>query len=124
MNILLNGPPAQKTTGEGTMKTSALARASLIAAVSVVTLPALLLQAKADPLYIQTNLVSDLPNVALITDPHLVNPWGISHSPTSPIWVSDQARNLATLYAVTSAGVTKAALEVSIPVQTPPGPPA
>jgi len=104
------------------MKTSALARASLIAAVSLVTLPALLLQAKADPLYIQTNLVSDLPNVAAITDPNLVNPWGISHSPTSPIWVSDQARNLATLYAVTSAGVTKNALEVSIP-PTPPGPP-
>lgn len=56
------------------MKTSALAK-SLIAAVSLVIIPALLLQAKADPLYIQTNLVSDLPNVAAITDPNLVNLW-------------------------------------------------
>jgi len=32
----------------------------------------------------QTNLVSDQPGVALITDPDLVNPWGISMTATSP----------------------------------------
>jgi hypothetical protein len=32
----------------------------------------------------QTNLVSDQPGVALITDPNLVNPWGISMTATSP----------------------------------------
>ncbi len=36
-----------------------------------------------------TNLVSDQPGVAQITDPSLVNAWGISASGSSPFWVSD-----------------------------------
>jgi hypothetical protein len=51
---------------------------------------------------VQTNLVSDLAILkATITDPQLVNPWGVSHSPTSPFWVSNQGKNTTTLYAVT-----------------------
>jgi hypothetical protein len=30
---------------------------------------------------VQTNLVSDISNLATVTDPELVNPWGVSHSP-------------------------------------------
>lgn len=36
----------------------------------------------------QQNLVSDIPGLAVWTDPNLVNPWGVSFSPTSPFWVS------------------------------------
>jgi uncharacterized protein (TIGR03118 family) len=51
---------------------------------------------------VQTNLVSDLPSLmATITDPQLHNPWGVSHSPTSPFWVSNQGKSTATLYTVT-----------------------
>ena len=32
--------------------------------------------------YTQHNLVSDIPGIADQTDPNLVNPWGISMSPT------------------------------------------
>jgi uncharacterized protein (TIGR03118 family) len=53
------------------------------------------------PKLVQTNLVSDIPGLATITDPELHNPWGVSHSPTSPFWVSNQGTNTATLYAVT-----------------------
>lgn len=53
--------------------------------------------------YVQTNLVSDISGDAAVTDPNLLNPWGISFSPTSPLWVSDEAANVATLYS--SAGV-------------------
>jgi hypothetical protein len=35
---------------------------------------------------LQTNLVSDLPGVAQVLDRNLVNPWGISESPSSPFW--------------------------------------
>jgi uncharacterized protein (TIGR03118 family) len=56
-------------------------------------------RAEAD--FIQTNLVSDIPGLAAITDPELHNPWGISHTATSPIWVSNQGAGTATLYAVT-----------------------
>jgi len=58
--------------------------------------------------YTQTNLVSNIPGLAIVTDPELVNPWGFSHSATSPFWVSNQGTGTATLYAVTSSnGVTK-----------------
>lgn len=36
-------------------------------------------------------------------DPNLVNPWGVSFTPTSPYWVSDNNSGFATLY--TAAGV-------------------
>jgi uncharacterized protein (TIGR03118 family) len=47
---------------------------------------------------LQTNLVSDLPGVAQFQDPHLVNPWGISESGSSPFWVSDNNAGVSTLY--------------------------
>lgn len=46
----------------------------------------------------QTNLVSDIPGMAPVTDSHLVDPWGISFSATSPIWVSDRATGVTTVY--------------------------
>jgi hypothetical protein len=55
---------------------------------------------RADADFIQTNLVSDIPGLAALTDPILQNPWGISHNATSPFWISDQRTNVATLYAV------------------------
>jgi uncharacterized protein (TIGR03118 family) len=54
--------------------------------------------------FVQTNLVSNLAGLrATITDPELKNPWGLSHSATSPFWSSNQATNTATLYAVTDS---------------------
>jgi hypothetical protein len=41
-------------------------------------------RAQADA-YIQTNLVSDIQGLATITDPLLINPWGISHSEVAPV---------------------------------------
>jgi uncharacterized protein (TIGR03118 family) len=66
--------------------------------------------------FVQTNLVSNISGLAALTDPDLVNPWGVSHSPTSPFWVSDQGTNDATLYAITGqTNVSKVALTVAIP---------
>jgi uncharacterized protein (TIGR03118 family) len=62
--------------------------------------------------YVQTDLVSDISGLAAFTDPSLINPWGVAHSPTSPFWISDQATNLATLY---NASGVKQGLVVSIP---------
>jgi uncharacterized protein (TIGR03118 family) len=52
--------------------------------------------------YHQTNLVSDIAGLAPLQDKNLVNPWGLSSSPTSPIWVSDNNAGVTTLY--TGAG--------------------
>ena len=48
--------------------------------------------------FVQTNLVSDMPNMAQVQDPNLKNPWGISRGPTTPWWVSDNNAGVATAY--------------------------
>ena len=49
--------------------------------------------------YEQTDLVSDIPGMAAVTDPNLVNPWGMSFlPPAGPMWVSDNGMGVATLY--------------------------
>jgi uncharacterized protein (TIGR03118 family) len=48
--------------------------------------------------YVQTNLVSDIANLAAFTDPNLKNPWGIASSATSPFWVSNNGTGTSTLY--------------------------
>jgi uncharacterized protein (TIGR03118 family) len=48
--------------------------------------------------YTQVNLVANVSGVAPVTDPHLVNPWGLSRSSGSPWWVSDNVTGLSTLY--------------------------
>ncbi len=62
--------------------------------------------------FVQTNLVSDLPSVANLTDPDLVNPWGLVHSATSPFWIADNGSGLSTVY--TGAGA-KIPLTVTVP---------
>src|SRR5262245_57919843 len=55
--------------------------------------------------YLPTNLVSDQPGVAFVTDPTLVNAWGISLSPTGgAFWVSSNGGGLSELYAGDVAG--------------------
>ncbi|HVU16692.1 MAG TPA: TIGR03118 family protein [Candidatus Didemnitutus sp.] len=71
--------------------------------------------------YLETNLVSDVPGLAAATDPHLVNPWGLSVSPTSPWWVSDNGTGLSTLY--NGAGAIQS-LVVTIPTSAGATPPA
>jgi len=66
--------------------------------------------------YTQTNLVSNESGVAPVTDPQLINPWGISRGSGSPWWVSDNATGFSTLY--NGAGA-KQSLIVTIPPADP-----
>ena len=67
-------------------------------------------------LYRQVNLVSDISGLATLTDPLLINPWGVSFNPSGPFWVSNQGSAIATVYAVTgSSDVSKFALNVNAP---------
>ena len=55
-------------------------------------------------------------------DPNLVNPWGVSHSATSPFWVSDNSSpgGVATLY--TGAGAPLSlVVTIAPPASPPPG---
>ena len=85
--------------------------AVLMVSASVVPATA---QVKVD----RTNLVSDIPGLAKLTDPALVNAWGISFGPTSPFWISDNGTGRTTLYSVPGSGppsVSKLGLTVTIP---------
>ncbi|MBS1188843.1 MAG: hypothetical protein H6R10_635 [Rhodocyclaceae bacterium] len=91
-----------------------LCAATVLPAVLASPLPAL-------AAYLEENLVSDIPGLAPTTDPNLQNPWGISSSPTGPLWVSDNGTGVSTLY--NSTGV-KQPLTVTIPPPAGGTPPA
>jgi uncharacterized protein (TIGR03118 family) len=43
------------------------------------------------------NLASDVPGLARVTDPNLVNPWGLASSATGPFWFADNGSGVADL---------------------------
>lgn len=65
--------------------------------------------------YVQTNLVSDIPSMAPVFDPNLKNPWGLSASATSPMWVADNNAAASTLYRIAKGAATPISLVVGIP---------
>jgi len=68
-----------------------------ILAVMMAFMPGLT-RATSGGFYQQTNLVSDLPNIAKFQDPNLVNAWGLVHGPATPWWVADNGTGVSTLY--------------------------
>lgn len=53
--------------------------------------------------YTQTNLSSDIPGMAVTTDPMLINPWGLSKPTSATVkeahwWAADQKTGFSTLY--------------------------
>jgi uncharacterized protein (TIGR03118 family) len=66
----------------------------------------------------QVNLASDLPGMAPIMDSDLKNPWGISLSATSPLWISNQGTDSSTLYSL-AAGSTAASKISAVRVTLP-----
>src|SRR5205085_3344807 len=81
------------------------------AAVAAVAIPVASSVGATPGQYQQTNLISDIPGVARITDPNLVNPWGQAAGPTTPLWVADNGMDVSTLY--------KGAINGSIPQIVP-----
>ena len=69
--------------------------------------------------YTVTPLVSDVPGVAPLTDPNLVNAWGLARSATSPWWVADNETMKTTVYNGSGALVSVGGLAF----QTVPGNP-
>lgn len=81
------------------IRASAPARGLSIASVCLFSVSAVLFaQPTPTQHYKQTNLVADTSGVAPVTDPNLVNAWGISRSSGSPWWISDNGTGVATLY--------------------------
>jgi len=79
--------------------------------------------------YQRTNLVSDVAGANQV-DPDLVNPWGISASPspTGPLWISDNGTGLASVYVISTAVANSLVVTIPPPlvvtIPPPPGSPA
>ncbi len=76
------------------------------------------------PGFTVTNLVSDQAGKAALTDPNLVNPWGIAFSASGPWWISDNNSNLASIYSGGKVGGSITNLSpggIQIPFGTPTG---
>lgn len=71
--------------------------------VAVLSLFSLATTLPAQQHYKQTNLISNISGMAAVTDPNLVNPWGLSRGSATPWWVSDNGTGLAALYSGTGA---------------------
>ena len=70
--------------------------------------------------YKQVNLVSSGYVTAKVTDPNLINPWGMVAGKT-PIWISDQGTNTSSIYSIAMVEAGSGALfAVKIPME--PGP--
>jgi uncharacterized protein (TIGR03118 family) len=81
--------------------TTGNARSLLVCAFALLGLPAFQASAQGTApanVYVQHNLVSDIPGLADVTDPNLVDPWGLSFSATGPFWISDAGKSVSTLY--------------------------
>ena len=81
------------------IRASGLARGLSVVSTCLFSL-SVVLSAQTTPAqhYKQTNLVADTPGTAPVTDPNLVNGWGISRGSTTPWWVSDNGTGVSTLY--------------------------
>ncbi|HZZ95561.1 MAG TPA: TIGR03118 family protein [Jatrophihabitantaceae bacterium] len=73
--------------------------------------------------YVVNKLVADRPNHgAALVDPELVNPWGLSAGPDSPLWVSDNGTDVSTVYTgAMNGGSTSKVLSVGTPGGAPTG---
>jgi uncharacterized protein (TIGR03118 family) len=65
--------------------------------------------------FVQSNLISDIPGMAQITNPNSVNAWGLVAGPTSPFWVANQGSGTSTLYSAANPQAQVVPLVVNIP---------
>jgi uncharacterized protein (TIGR03118 family) len=104
----VNGAPLGRGNRFGTVALGVFIGAMLVAS----GIPAL-----AGPVTV-TNLITDdqSANPALLTDPNLINAWGVSFPPGGPLWVSAADKSRSMIYGIDPVTnvPTKFGLEVSI----------
>jgi uncharacterized protein (TIGR03118 family) len=86
--------------------------------------PRALMSATPTTAYLQTNLISDQAGVAAVTDPSLVNAWGLALPPTGGnFWIADNGTNLSSVYGgnVNHSALTKNLPDITIPADGPTG---
>jgi uncharacterized protein (TIGR03118 family) len=91
--------------------------------VCMVAVLGIVAPAQAGPTYSVTNLITNnqAVNPAQVTDPNLVNPWGVSFSATTPLWVSNEGTGVASLYKITPSNQVSIVTSPDFPVTIPGG---
>jgi uncharacterized protein (TIGR03118 family) len=107
--------------GDGMRKAAALSAVAAFAALTWTSVGPATATTDAMATVQVHKLVSDQPGAAQITDPNLVNAWGLALSPSSPLWVSDNGSDSSTIYATSGSSVSKVPLTVSVPSAAPTG---
>jgi len=86
--------------------------------------PRTLMSATPSTVYLQTNLISDQPGVAAITDASVANAWGLAIPPTGGnFWIADNHTGVSSVYGgnVNHSPLTKNLPDVTIPGEGPTG---
>ena len=84
----------------GVQKTLVIASSNAPAAKAIAGAPG------PSQFYAQHNLISDGSVAADLTDPNLVNAWGLVSGPTTPWWISDNGTGKSTLFNVSTGTIT------------------
>src|SRR4030095_2667937 len=71
--------------------------------------------------YRQTNFISDIPGLAPVLDPLLVNSWGISATASSPFWIANNGTSTTQLIRGDQPAGSPVTLNASPPTGTLPG---
>jgi uncharacterized protein (TIGR03118 family) len=98
MHLMRPNKPLAKPRGGSGLLIRLFAAAAVLAAVGVFAAGAIAGDGGHRNVFKRVNLISDIDGVARITDPNLVNPWGMAASPNSPLWVNDNGMDVSTLY--------------------------
>ncbi len=120
--------PNSRSPGPGGRRRLWSAAAAVVAVAALATTAAGILPAGAQQTgFRQVNLVSNIAGVAPLTDPDLLNAWGLAASPGtdqapgSPLWVSDNGSDKTTLFAGVTPTSVAQVLVVNITSGAPTG---
>ncbi len=93
-------------------------RATAMSVGVMVAVLGIVASAQAGPTFSVTNLITNnqADNPAQTTDPNLVNPWGVSFGPTTPLWVSNEGTGVASLYKITTSNQVSIVTSSDFPV--------
>src|SRR6476469_6326856 len=89
--------------GSVSARRAVVAAGALALALATTALPLAHASAPTDR-FRQLNLVADTSGHAPLTDRNLVTAWGLSAGPTTPMWVSDNDSDSATVYSGAQPG--------------------
>jgi uncharacterized protein (TIGR03118 family) len=86
--------------------------------VCMVVVLGIVAPAQAGSTFSVTNLITNnqADNPAQITDPNLVNPWGVSFGPNTPLWVSNEGTGVASLYSISTSNQVSIVASPDFPV--------